>query len=73
MYIHKAGRPRICTLSISKVHEFRVRKYVVLYIPTEKYKFIVITESDLILHQYFITGGAKIICTIYKRLGDAHQ
>jgi len=28
---------------------------VVIYIPTEKYKNIVITESDTILQEYYIT------------------
>ena len=28
---------------------------VVIYIPTEKYKYMVITESDTILQEYYIT------------------
>jgi len=28
---------------------------VVIYIPTENYKYIVITESDTILQEYYIT------------------
>jgi len=33
----------------------RVRKYVVIYIPTQKYKYSVITDCDIILHKYYVT------------------
>ena len=33
---------------------------VVIYIPTEKYKYIVITESDTILQEYYITRNTKV-------------
>ena len=42
---------------------------VVIYIPTEKYKYIVITESDTILQEYYITRRYK--STIYKRFTRA--
>jgi len=35
----------------------------------KKYKCLVITERDLILHRYYITRGAKVKFTIHKRLG----
>ena len=50
MYIHRAGIPRVCTLSISTVHESEYDSTVIIYIRTEKrYKYIVIIERDLIL------------------------
>ena len=39
---------------------------VVIHIPTEKYKYIVITERDTILKKYYITRGNKSI--IYKKI-----
>jgi len=39
---------------------------VVIYIPTEKYKYIVITESDIILQEYYITREYKSM--IYKEI-----
>ena len=32
---------------------------MVIYIPTEKYKYMVITESDTILQEYYITENTK--------------
>ena len=37
-----------------------------IYIPTEKYKYIIITESDTILQEYYITRNYK--STIYKEI-----
>ena len=37
----------------------RVRKYMVIYIPTQKYKYSVITYYDIILHNYYITKERK--------------
>ena len=34
---------------------------MVIYIPTEKYKYMVITESDTILQEYYITRRYKSI------------
>ena len=39
---------------------------VVIYIPTEKYKCMVITESDTILQEYYITRKYK--STFYKEI-----
>ena len=41
---------------------------MVIYIPTEKYKYMVIIESDTILHEYYITRKYKSISyeEIYK-------
>ena len=47
---------------------------VVIYIPTEKYKYMVITESDTILQEYYITKKYK--STSYEeiqKLRDAHE
>jgi len=32
---------------------------MVIYIPIKKYKYMVITESDTILHEYYITRKYK--------------
>ena len=37
----------------------RVRKYMVIYIPTQKYKYSFITDCDIILHKYYITKKYK--------------
>jgi len=37
----------------------RVRKYLVIYIPTQKYKYSVTTDCDIILHKYYITRKYK--------------
>ena len=42
----------------------RVQKYVVIYIPTQKYKYSVITDCDIILHKYYITR--KLKSRLYK-------
>jgi len=39
---------------------------VIIYITTEKYKYMVITESDTILQEYYITRKYKSM--IYKRI-----
>ena len=39
---------------------------MVIYILTEKYKYIVITESDTILQEYYITRKYK--STFYKEI-----
>ena len=33
---------------------------VVIYIPIEKYKYMIITESDTILQEYYITRNTKV-------------
>jgi len=37
----------------------RVRNYVIIYIPTQKYKYSIITDCDIILHKYYITRKRK--------------
>jgi len=39
---------------------------VVIYIPTEKYKYMVITESDIILQEYYIIRKYK--STLYEEI-----
>ena len=39
---------------------------MVIYIPTEKYKYMVITESDTILQEYYITSKYK--STLYEEI-----
>ena len=39
---------------------------VIIYIPTKKYKYTVIVKHDPILHEDYITKGAKVIFTRYK-------
>jgi len=49
---------------------------VLIYIPTEKYKYMVITESDTILQEYYITRKYKSILyeEIYlQKLRGAHE
>jgi len=45
----------------------------IIYPNRKEYKYLVITERDLILHQYYIMIGAKERFTTYKRLRDAHE
>jgi len=42
------------------MQESECRSTVVIYIPTEKYKYMVITESDTILQEYYITRKYKV-------------
>jgi len=51
--------PYAYTLSISTGKNQR-RSTMVIYIPTEKYKYIVITESDTILQEYYVTWKYKV-------------
>ena len=52
----------------------RVQKYGGnLHSNRKGYKYIVITECDLILYEYYITRGRKSTITRYKKMGDAHQ
>jgi len=41
---------------------------VVIHIPTEKYKYMVITESDTILQEYYITRNTKEYNTSYEEI-----
>ena len=44
---------------------------MVIYIPIEKYKCMVITESDTILQEYYITGKYK--STIHEEIYKAER
>ena len=59
MYICRA----IVPLCMYAKHQYntgiRVRKYMVIYIPTQKYKYSVITDCDIILHKYYIIRKRK--------------
>ena len=44
---------------------------MVVYIPTEKYKYMVITESDTILQEYYITRKYK--STSYEEIYKAER
>jgi len=66
------------TLTYYSKHQYRKESEcgstVVTYIPTEKYKYMVITESDTILQGYYITRKYK--STSYEeiqKLRDAHE
>ena len=37
----------------------RVRKYVITYIPTQNYKYSIIIDCAIILHNYYIIGRRK--------------
>ena len=41
--------------------ELEYESTIVIYIPTEKYKYMVITESDTILQEYYIPENTKYI------------
>jgi len=60
-YIRRSEIP----LRIYTKHQYRqeseCESIVVIYIPTEKYKYMVITESDTILQEYYITRKYKRI------------
>jgi len=54
-YIRRAMVPSHMYAKHQNNTGIRVRKYVVIYIPTQKYKYSVITGCDIILHKYYIT------------------
>ena len=55
--------PAKIPLRIYAKHQYytrvRVQKYVIIYISTQKYKYSVITDCDIILHNYYITKRLK--------------
>ena len=59
MYIRKAMVPSHMYAKHQYNIGIRVRKYVVIYIPIQKYKYSVITVCDIILHKYYITRKYK--------------
>ena len=52
--------------------ELECESTVVIHIPISQYKYIVITERDMILHQHYITKRRKSTIYNIRRLGDAH-
>jgi len=70
---HLVSRPDTCKSEILS-HIYAKYQYkqesecdtVVIYIPTEKYKYIIIRESDTILQEYNISRGYK--STIYNKI-----
>ena len=44
-----------------------------IHFKRKEYKYIVIKEHDLILHQYYITRGAKVRFKIYTRIGGTYE
>jgi len=65
--------PHVCTLSISTVYESEYESMLYIHSNRKEYKHIVIIESDLILHEYYIIRGAKVRLQEMKRLRDAHE
>ena len=58
-YICRAMVPSRMYAKHQYIIGIRVRKYVVIYIPIQKYKYSVITICDIILHKYYITTKYK--------------
>ena len=63
-YIRRAEIPSYMYTKHQYMQESEYESKVIIYIPTEKYKYIVITELDPILHEYYITRRGKSM--IYK-------
>ena len=66
MYIHKVKIPSHVYAKHQYMQESEYRSIVIIYIPVKWYKYIVITERDLILHEYYITKRSKNM--IYKEI-----
>ena len=58
-YIHRSEIPSRIYAKYKQDSEYE--STVIIYIPTEKYKYMVITESDTILQEYYITKEYKSI------------
>ena len=58
-YIRRSEIPSRIYAKHQYMQETECGSTVVIYIPTEKYKYMVITESDTILQQYYITEIIK--------------
>jgi len=65
-YICRAEIPLHIYIKDQYRQESECRNTVVIYIPTKKYKYIVITESDTILQEYYITRAYKSM--IYREI-----
>jgi len=58
-YIHRAIVPSCMYAKHQYNIGIRVWKYVIIYIPTQKYKYPVITDCDIMLQKYYITRKHK--------------
>ena len=58
-YIHRSKIPSYIYAKHQNRQESKCGSIVVIYIPTEKYKYMVITASDTILQEYYITRKYK--------------
>jgi len=65
-YIRKIEIPSYIYAKHQYMQESECGSTTVIYIPTEKYKYIVITESDTILQEYYITRKYK--STLYEEI-----
>jgi len=58
-YIRRSEIPSRIYAKFQYMQNSECESTVVIYIPTEKYKYMVITESDTILQEYYITENIK--------------
>ena len=65
-YIRRSEIPSRIYAKYQYMQESEYGSTVVIYIPIEKYKYIVITESDAILQEYYITRKYK--STIHEEI-----
>jgi len=67
IYIRRAMVPLRMYAKYQYNTEIRVLKYMIIYIPIQKYKYSVITDCDIILHKYYITRKYKSrLCRVQK-------
>ena len=65
-YVRKAKIPSHIYAKHQYRQELECGSTVVIYIPTKNYKYIVITESDTILQEYYISRKYK--STIHEEI-----
>ena len=65
-YMHRSEIPSRIYAKHQYRKESECESTVVIYIPTEKYKYMVISESDTILQEYYITRKYK--STIHEEI-----
>jgi len=58
-YICRSEIPSHIYAKHQYMQESECESTMVIYIPTEKYKYMIITESDTILQEYYITRKYK--------------
>ena len=59
-YIRRSEIPSRIYAKHHYMQESKCGSTVVIYILTEKYKYMVITDSDTILQEYYITRNTKV-------------